>query len=483
MKHQILLVNLPTERGKRAHFGLLPFQKCTNYGLLSVASHLFEKGYSVQIFDPQACTNPEYAATEFGKILNSTDWLLVGFSCISGFSYPLLNRWANLVKEICPTTYVVVGGKDHVGRIPKATLGDNPSVDAVISGEGEIPLERVLIRVKNGQKIIDDKGVHTRHASVFKSSEELAIIPSLNYSLYPNFREFPPSVEFGRGCPFACAFCVSAKSAFRSRSPSELVSEIGKVQNAYDLQRLPIYLETPIFLARTQYLQQLELELLARSIQPIWRTEARVDSLKPAQVALLYRCGMRVVDLGLESASPGILLSMQKTKKPSEYLNMASSLLRALSEQNVFAKVSILFYPGDTAESLDETLRFLRSNKNFIGAVSAYPMMLYPGMARIEDIKLTLEQAGGSLITDSAWKSRRLAPVNPSKVLSYDHLTELAHSWEQEFQTDHEYFYQRQFGYFSPRTTYTDFRASIAQVGAERFPFRIDEAQNAPTVA
>lgn len=86
---------------------------------------------------------------------------------------------------------------------------------------------------------------------------------------------------------------------------------------------------------------------------------------------------MKVIDLGLESASLLQLERMQKADKPQRYLDAASKLLETCASHGIWVKVNVLLYGGETAQTLDETQRWLDAHAQYLKGVSVGPVVVY----------------------------------------------------------------------------------------------------------
>jgi radical SAM superfamily enzyme YgiQ (UPF0313 family) len=184
--------------------------------------------------------------------------------------------------------------------------------------------------------------------------------------------------------------------------------------------------------------------------------------------------GLRVVDLGLESASPEILRRMNKTSNPDSYLNAATRVLKQAFENGIIVKINLLFYIGENRKTLSETIAFLDSNQDYIQSISAYPFILYPSAYDNADIQSLVTQHGGSFVATGEWNARHLIPVNPSGEFSYTELQHIGILFGKSYQSINTFFEQKRFGYHSPGISFSEFKAQSEHFGIERFPFFID---------
>ncbi|TWB86770.1 radical SAM superfamily enzyme YgiQ (UPF0313 family) [Bradyrhizobium macuxiense] len=471
----LLLVNAPADLGKKAFDLAFPFQRRLNFGLLSLATVVRDRGFTVHLLDPQI--GPERDAIEWlRQTIKECEPRIVGISCISGFSYPIALAFAKAVRGLSPTCPILIGGKDHVGQLGATVLEDCESIDIVVRGEGETVLPQLVEALLHGASLSEIPNLVVRHGGFigetrYDAGAAQAPWTCLDYDLLPDSRGFAPSIEVSRGCSFGCDFCVSARSRIRRRTPEEIVGEAERLVEHWQNPDLRIYFETPMFIMTDEEIRSLSAERDRKGLKFTWRTETRVDYLSTARLTLLHQAGLRVLDLGVESGDAGTLLRMGKTSRPHSYLSKAKEVIESANQLGVIVKVNVLFYLGETPATILTTLDFLEGCSESVNCVSAYPLMLYPGAKLEGSIERQLQRFGASLITTKEWKARHLVPVNPSRQLTYAQAASIGLSFGKSFQALDTFYHQKTYGYFSPNVTLQEFRTAAIQYGIDKLPF------------
>jgi hypothetical protein len=108
----------------------------------------------------------------------------------------------------------------------------------------------------------------------------------------------------------------------------------------------------------------LELCQLMRGRGFTYALESRVDVLAPDLIPALSEAGVKHIYWGLESASAGTLMRMNKVRSHAEadrYVERALAVLKACFQNEITAQVGIMLgFPGDTQEDLEATLQFVQ---------------------------------------------------------------------------------------------------------------------------
>ena len=461
------------------YFSAFPFRRTLNFGLLALATYLKDCGREVEIVDPQL--DPSRFDDQYiTHLVAAASPKLIGLSCISGYSYPACLRMAESIRGVVPEALIVVGGQDHVGRIPENVLRECQAIDVVVSGEGENTIEALIRSVDGGIALGQIPNIAYRdrcsgRTIVTEKDSKTAELPprELCHQLYPGYHLYPPSIELSRGCPHRCEFCSSARSRVDKRPVEDVVHEAAELCRLHDNSRLRIYFEAPLLTLNNTDLRKLAQLRNAIPQKFTWRTEVRVDSLSPEYLRACKDAGAAIFDLGLESAAPKILRAMRKTTRPNQYLSSASQSLKSAHAVGLMTKVNVLFYLGESQETLCETFDFLCAHARFITSLSAYPVLAYPGSSLSENLDARLAEVGGRRATGDRWKAMHLTPVDPSAELTWPAMQHLGILFGKAFQTLEEYFEQKMYGYFSPQTTLENFRDGVKCYGLHHLPFSL----------
>lgn len=427
--------------------------RCINPGILSIASYIKSRGKEVEIIDLLDSLNLDKLVN---GLANKSPWL-IGISCSNGFSYLSALECAKIARQICTDSMIVIGGQ-HVGPLGRVVLEDSQDIDVVVKFEGEIPVEELInhygkygkkLPPKSVQGIVyrDSEGVINENKGISKLVD-LDSMPYLDFELYPEYKKYAPYVEESRGCSFQCNFCLSNYtnlSTIRIKSHQRFLDELKHTINLYGKE--PIY---PI-LASTFGTKFDNTKAIVNGLKDLgicWTTELRVDGLWKKIAEEMYRSGFRIATLGLESASPSILLRMNKTRNPQKYLEHAQQMIDIASKFNeLLLKINIIFYLGETPSTVRETLAFLMQNANKLSATRFSPLFGFPGSPFLTNFDRFEKLLGASLISDSFWGETHIYPVNISKYFKFQETSFLSNTLEKIFTNEEQYFFANQYTY------------------------------------
>ena len=149
---------------------------------------------------------------------------VIGFSCyIWNISY--VKMILADIKKVLPDVKIWAGGPE-VSYHAEAFLKEEPAVDLVMMGEGELTFAHFLKALLNGEELKQVSGLMLRNDdgtftdTGFRQVMDMSQIP-FPYA-FMDMKELEHRIiyyESSRGCPFSCAYCLSSidkKLRFRS---------------------------------------------------------------------------------------------------------------------------------------------------------------------------------------------------------------------------------------------------------------------------
>ncbi|MGO8693295.1 MAG: B12-binding domain-containing radical SAM protein [Rectinemataceae bacterium] len=276
--------------------------------------------------------------------------------------------------------------------------------DVVVRGEGERTMCDLIAAFEERRGFAGVPGVSYRTSGArgepidsWHSSgpgalaSDLDAIPFPARDLFPNDRYLAhgrrkygyaiTSLMSSRGCPFSCEFCSNAVfgSGCRERSPSNVIDE---VEDALSYGYDRIHFGDDVFTLRKERILAVCDEILRRGLRFSWECLGRVDSIDGETARAMRSAGCSRMFFGIESGSGRILRLMNKritTTRAREALEAARAA--GIATGAFF----ILFYPGDTDDSVLETIRFAVSLPlDYLSFSLPYPI---PGTALHERVK------------------------------------------------------------------------------------------------
>ena len=138
---------------------------------------------------------------------------IVGFCCYI-WNITATKQLIKLVKNKLPHTTIVLGGPE-VSYNTESILHAEPLVEYIISGEGEKPFALLL------NAIFHSTGVQNIPGVCYRNGNHLVVVaPNIHEEDLPNpyTKQYLDALkgriaylETSRGCPYACAFCLSAR--------------------------------------------------------------------------------------------------------------------------------------------------------------------------------------------------------------------------------------------------------------------------------
>ena len=357
-------------------------------------------------------------------------FLLIGVSCYSSFDYLRVLTLGRYLRGLYPDTPLVTGGY-HASALPGDLAFDGSPFDAVVVGEGELPMKAMVETLLGGGRL-------DRRVFGPQNVADLDTLPPYQWQLLDRY--WPRATDIGkklqvvlsRGCPYHCTFCMErAKTEYswRAYSSGRAVEELRRLASFTDLSRWVVNIADPLFGFKRSWRREVLGGILERGLRPrqYW-TLTRSDDLDAEDVSLLARARFSI-GIGLESGSPRMLEIMQKGNRPERYLEAIQRLATLSREHGLtWATNIIVGHPGETMETMRETRDFLgrlfTSAKDTCGWLSIDPFRLYPGALVHAQMAAWSARHGTRFHHPEWWKSWYDGPfraqhVDPSTELDY----------------------------------------------------------------
>jgi ribosomal peptide maturation radical SAM protein 1 len=313
--------------------------------------------------------------------INWADVMLAGFS-ISLCQLTSALYFIKRIKHRSPHTVIVAGGSAFSAGSAHDLLDVFSEVDAVVIGEGELPLSRLIGHMNQFPDLSEMPPVQAiftrKQAEPSKSSqsfwqvEALSSLPLPDYDDYfklldsfsPQKFFFPTlPVETSRGCWWkknadgtkatGCAFCnLNLQwSGYRFKEPSQAAAEIDCLTTkhrtlslAFVDNVLPKNRSGEIFGRLGKSKKDLRIFSETRATTPFSELEIMRDA------------GLQAVQVGIEALSTGLLKKMHKGTTTIQNLEIMKNC-EALGIENL--SNLILQFPGSDEQDAAETLRNL----------------------------------------------------------------------------------------------------------------------------
>jgi radical SAM superfamily enzyme YgiQ (UPF0313 family) len=382
---RIALVNPPPPPGAFVHY------QSPLIGIAYIAAVLDRSGFAVTVIDcPPLNVTYEALKREITHIKPD----IVGITSVT-VTFSSAVQTARVVKEAHPQTLTVMGGP-HVTVLDEQTISEQQEVDVVVRGEGEQTMLELASLVSKS----DLKNLHEIDGLTFRKNAQIirtrdrGFIQNLNELPYPAYKYFPLNkyklfgklilpIITSRGCAFSCTFCLAPRMGgrrFRARSPKNVVDELEWSKAAYAPDAFTFHDET--FTHDKQRVLAICEEIKSRKINLPWDCSTRVDRISPDLLAKMREANCQLVSFGVESGSQGMLNAMKK----GTTIKQNAEAIKWVKEAGIAVTISVIIgYPGETKDTLEQTLEFIRRTEpDDVHMSLATP---YPGIELSELVK------------------------------------------------------------------------------------------------
>jgi anaerobic magnesium-protoporphyrin IX monomethyl ester cyclase len=336
-------------------------------GILSIAAYLLERDHNVEVYDCRGAVSRIGAEDVLFRV-RSFKPDLVGFTSVtSGFlnAYHLTEE----IKKTDPHIRIVFGGV-HVSALRARILGSYPSIDMLVTGEGE----KAMAEIASGAKPGTIEGLVYREGTEIKDNglrTDLCDLDSLPFPAYHALDSFPSNYDAAlfnyprspsatiissRGCPYQCSYCDRSvyRRSFRYNSAEYLYDHMAFLKKEFNVRHVIFY--DDLFTFNRDRIERFCSLLRNKPLNMTYNCAVRVGHIDDELLAMLKASGCWMVSLGIESGAPEILARHKTTVD----FNEMKSTVKRIQKSGLRAKgLFIMGLPGETEETINVTTDFI----------------------------------------------------------------------------------------------------------------------------
>jgi anaerobic magnesium-protoporphyrin IX monomethyl ester cyclase len=352
-------------------------------GLAYLAAVIEQSGHELKVFD---CLTLGLDHKGLGREFASYQPDVVGITSVT----PTINSaylTAKVAKENAPNAVVVLGGP-HATFLDREVLTEEPAIDIIVRGEGEITAVELFSKLFGLGDLGSVAGITFRKNGDVIRTPDRPFIQNLDDLPYPAYQYFELKkyrffgrtilpILTSRGCPFQCSYCVSSRMAgkeFRGRDPLKVVDELEWLKSNHDAGAGAFSFYDDAFTYDKERAIKICNEMRKRKINIPWDAQTRVDRISKEVLNAMKAADCQLLSFGAESGCQKILDSVHK--RTTVEMNEAAVKMAKKAGLSVAMSV-IIGYPGETKESLKQTYDFIRrAEPDYVYLCLATP---YPG--------------------------------------------------------------------------------------------------------
>lgn len=207
--------------------------------------------------------------------------------------------------------------------------------------------------------------------------------PISNYSYFPSLKRMPVLPVLGsRGCFAPCEYCAYRTNfKWRMRSPDNVIEELEYLKRDYGIKA--VLFRDPMFTGNNNRAEQIAEQMIRKKMDLQWACETALEFLNEGLIDLLYRAGLRSINVGIESGSDEVILDVQRRtheQRESEHL------VKYCNKKGIrISAFYCLGLPVDTEETIHETMEYAQRLNTHVATFNIFTP--YPGTPLYERVK------------------------------------------------------------------------------------------------
>lgn len=354
-------------------FGTGNFQSnWIQHGLGLISSFAKKAGFDIQLIDLRKCKSWK----DFSHQIENLEPDVAGLSMTS-LDYNPVIKSLKILKGINKNITTVIGGIHP--SVCLEDVEDNPTIDHIVQGEGEISFTELLKALESGTE-------QPRIISGVKA--DLDTLPFVDREIFDYkhgelshpFRSLdifePPFVTMisSRGCTYNCKFCQPAERILfgrkvRRRSVDNFVEELHELRRKYHFKSL--FVHDDCFTENEEWVLNFCNRYQEEGFNQPFYAQCRADIVckKESMIKRLADVGLCYLSIGFESGSQRILDFLRKG------VTVEQNLLAAEICRKYDIKIGgnfMLGIPTETKEEVLLTIELIKAIKPYSTGISHF---------------------------------------------------------------------------------------------------------------
>jgi len=280
----------------------------------------------------------------------------------------------DLLREVPEGAFVMLGGRTATAYVDEI-FRDNPKVSCIARGDAE-EIIREFVQGKPVEEIAglsfrnDSQVIHNPAREQKEMDNELIVNRQLRRHRYAleDIGLDLDMISTSRGCPFNCKFCsftnnpLGQKRKWTGRSPESVVKELMTMQAG------TVVITDDNFAADPRRVEKICDLIIENGIKKNFIAALRIDICKhPTMLEKMSRAGIRMLTVGVESATDRILDIMNKGFTTAQLVDA----FKILRKYNFY--IHGFYIIGNFTETEEEMLRIPEfSNRLDLDSLSAH---------------------------------------------------------------------------------------------------------------
>jgi len=323
-------------------------------GMALIADSLIRTGHKVCEYDMLASPR---LGVELEAVITKFNPEIIGISIrnIDNLNYTAPESYTNGYKKLVQrlrqlsSAPVVLGGSGY-SLYPQVLL-EKSGADFGVVGEGEMLFPKLVAKLVANESLTEkllgspQQDMLKKFGTSYRNKELAAYYLKHGGML---------NLHTKRGCPMKCSYCsypLLEGQHYRFREPKEVVDEIEKLRNYYEMDYYAI--ADSVFNDVQGYYLKIAEELVRRKIKIPFTAFLKPGFFKRKDVQLLKNAGLKAVEWGTDGANNTTLKALRKDFTWEEVLHSND----LFDQEGIAGSHFIIFGgPGETTATVEEGL-------------------------------------------------------------------------------------------------------------------------------